>query len=82
MLDNIKSIYFKKIIFSFLNEGSKLKIIKYNNSLKKLMNVNLINYKIFIGKITIYDSKENVEEYSIHSRKLIYKGEYLNGKRN
>ena len=40
MLDNIKSVYFSKIIFSFLNEEVKVKIvylIYQSQIIKKLM---------------------------------------------
>jgi len=44
MLENVKSSYFIKIIFSFVDERKKLMIVKYNKSFQKALNVNLINY--------------------------------------
>ena len=95
MLKNIKSTYFNKAIFSFIDELLKLKIIKYNKTLQNLMNINLINYKLFKA------SEENKQEHlkTIHftegfsegiakvvefvsSGKAIYYGEYLNNKRD
>ena len=35
MLKNIKSSYFIKIIFVFLDEKQKLKLVKYNKSIQK-----------------------------------------------
>ena len=35
MLENIKSSYFVKIVFSYVNEKKKLKLVKYNKSSKK-----------------------------------------------
>ena len=51
MLKNVKSSYFKQIIFSFVNEGNKLKVLKYNKYLQKEMNISLINYKFYLEDI-------------------------------
>ena len=45
MLKNIQSVYFIKLLFSFVKEKNKLKIVKYNKSLQKNININIINYK-------------------------------------
>ena len=67
MLKNIKSKYFLKKIFTFLNDRRKLKIIKYNKSLKNDIDININNYKLF------HDSNSNARKY---------RGKYLNGERN
>ena len=46
MLENIKSSFFIKIIFSFLDNKTKLKLMKYNKSLQNKIDISLINYKI------------------------------------
>ena len=51
MLKNVKSSYFKRIIFSFMDEKQKLKLIKYNKSLQDNMNISLINYKFLVENI-------------------------------
>ena len=50
MLENIKSLYFIKIVFSYLEEERKLKLIKYNKKAQELIEINLFNYKIFSGR--------------------------------
>ena len=35
MLESIKSSYFTKIVFSYVDEKQKLKLVKYNKSLQK-----------------------------------------------
>ena len=80
MLKNIKSIYFRKILFFFVDEERKLNIIKYNKSLQKLLDINLINYKMFKGKYIIYESKTKAKEYKVYYDDLVFEGEYLNGK--
>ena len=46
MVDNIKSIFFLKIIFDFTEERKKLKMVKYNKNLQNKININILNYKI------------------------------------
>ena len=83
MLDNIKSRYLAKLIISYLYERVKLDIIKYNKTLQYLMNINLINYKYYSGKYIIYETKDKGKEYyHINDEfKLIFEGEFLNGKK-
>ena len=81
MLKNIKSSYFIELIYSFIDEGQKLKIIKYNKSLQKNINISIINYKYFKGKYIIYESKGIGKEYD-NEDYLRYEGEFLNGRRN
>ena len=82
MLENIKSSFFIKIIFSFLDEKTKLKLVKYNKSLQNNININLINYKILSGRYIIYEENGNIKEYSSYDDVLEFEGEYLNGERN
>ena len=84
MLDNIKSNYFIKILFSFLDDGFKLKLVKYNKSIKEKIEINIKNYQRYSGKYLIYESKEKVKEYKYLNNNdvLLYEGEYLNGKRH
>ena len=80
MLKNVNSSYILRIIFSFMNEKQKLKLIKYNKCLQENMNISLINYKIFSGKFIIYEQNGKGKEYNYYGE-LIFEGEYLDGKR-
>ena len=84
MLENIKSSFFTKILFSYLKEWIKLKMIQYNKNLQNLLGINLFNYKIFSKRIIIYEENGKAKEYSCVCSKdtLIFEGEYLNGERN
>jgi len=84
MLENIKSSYFNKIIFSFIEDSRKLKIIKYNKRLQNEIDISLINYKLFSGRYIVFETKEKIKgkEYFGYDDLLIFEGEYLNGKRN
>ena len=83
MLQNIKSLYyFNKKLFSLIEEGKKLELIKYNKNLQKNLNINLTNYRYFSGRYIIYESKGRGKEYNWYDDTLRYEGEYLNGKKN
>ena len=81
LYEKIKSKFINKIIFSNVNERIKLKIIKYNKKLQKKLDINIINYKHFLGKYIVYETKNKGKEYDFGDN-LIYSGEYLNGERH
>ena len=83
MLENIKSSYLIKNIFSYIDdEKRRLRIFKYNKSLQKLNNINLVNYKIFSGKYIIYDANGKGKIYDAYKDTLLYDGEILLGEKN
>ena len=81
MLENVKSSYFAKIVFSFVDEKQKLKLVKRNKNIQKKIDISIINYMHFKGTYIIYEFNGKGKEYDGHDR-LIFEGEYLNGKRN
>ena len=82
MLKNIKSSYFTTIIFTYIKERRKLKLIKYNKILQKDMNISIINYKNFSGRYIITKPNGIRKEYLGYNDILIYEGGYLNEKRH
>ena len=82
MLENIKSLYFIKNIFLKMNERTKFKIIKYNKHMQNIININLLDYKIFSGTYIKFESNEKVKEYNSRDNELVFEGEFANGKRN
>ena len=82
MLKNIKSSYFIKILFLYLGEKTKLKIVKYNKSLQKNLGLCIINYTLFLGEYIIYESNGIGKAYFGDYDTLIFEGEYINGERN
>ena len=81
-LNNIKSRYIVKILFSYINEKTKLKIIKYNKKIQNKIDIKLINYRMFSERYIIYESNNFGKEYYYINDKLIYEGKYKNGERN
>ena len=62
MLKNVEASYFIKLLFSYLEEKKKLGIVKYNERLKHMIDISLINYKYFSGKYLIHENGK-VKEY-------------------
>ena len=81
-MKNVKSTFIVKKVFSIANEKVKLELIKYNKRIQNILNIKLLNYKLFSGKYIIYSKKGVGKEYNAITDNLIYEGEYLNGKRN
>ena len=82
MLQNIKSSYFIKLIYTFIEESQKLILVRYNKSIQKNLNISIINYKHFSGRYIIYELNGFRKEYYGYNDTLIFEGEHLNGKRN
>ena len=82
MLENMKSIYFLKLVLSYIDDKRKLELIKYNKIIKNKLNINIIYYKLCSRKYLIFDAKRKVREYNKENGYLLFEGEYLNGKRN
>ena len=78
----IKSSYIIKKVLSFLNEKQKLNIIKYSNELQKICLVDILYYKKISGKYKIGEKNGKGKEFIIDTNRLIFEGEYINGKRN
>ena len=81
MVEYIRSKYLQKILLSSLNEKTKLDLIKYNKHFQNLMDIKLINYKLYKGKYIVYETNGKGKEYYVNG-KISYEGEYSNGKRN
>ncbi len=62
MLKNIKTSQFIDLLFSFIDEIQKLKLIKHNKNLQKYLNINIINYKYFCKRYVIYESNGTAKE--------------------
>ena len=82
MLKDIKSLYFINKLFAYVDERQKLKMLRYNKSLQKNMNININNYKHFKGRYVVYEPNGLAKEYNGFDDSLIYEGEYSNGQRN
>ena len=82
MLQNIKSSYFIKLIYTFIEESKKLKLIRYNKSMQNNLDISTINYKYFSGRYIIYESNGIGKEYNGEDDTLLFEGEYLNWEKN
>ena len=80
-LRDIKSSYIIKAVFSFLTEKQKLNMIIYNKALQNMLLIEFGDYKRISGKFKINGKNGEGREYILYINKLLFKGEYLNGKR-
>ena len=81
MRKQIKSSYIFEKIFSYIDESKKLEIVKYAKDIQKVLNIDIINYRLFSGKYIIGEKNGICKVYDYNDN-LIFVGEYLNGKRN
>ena len=81
-IGNIKSEYILENIISYINQREKLNLIIYNKELQKKIGVNIEDYKKPSRKYRIVEKNGKGKEYELNTDKLIFEGEYLNGKRN
>ena len=82
MLKNIKASFFLKVLFSHTSEIKKLKVVRYNKYLQKILDRRLIHYKILSKRYIVLCQEGKWKEYDLNTDKLIFEGEYLNGERN
>ena len=79
MLEKVKSIYFIRNLFIYVDENKKLKLMKYNKSLQKKLALSIKLY--YEGEYLNGKRNGKGREYNGFNN-LIFEGEYLNGKRN
>ena len=82
MLENIKSKYIYKKVFSILEEKKLLKLVNYNKNIQTKLNKKLINYKIMCGKYFIFDGNDKGRIYDAYDGRLIYEGGLMGYKKN
>ena len=81
-IEDIKSSYIIKEVFSFLSKKQKLNNIIYNKQLQNICGFDIEDYKKISGKYKIIDKNGFGKESELGTNRLIFEGEYLNGKRN
>ena len=81
MLRKIKSSFILKKIFKNLNNKKKYNTIVYNKKLQKILGLDLIDFRRFSGKYKIEENGKT-KIYNSYNNELIFRGYYLNGKRN
>ena len=79
---SVKSEYILKEILLILGEKRKLLLLKHNKYYHKLLGINIENYQKLSGKIIIGGYNGYGKEKEFEDLKVIFKGYYINGKRN
>ena len=78
----VKSSYIINSIFSHLNDIRKIKLVAFNKKYQNKFGIKIDDIKITSGKLKLAPWNGYGKEFCLKSKKLIYEGEYLNGKRN
>ena len=81
MLEQIKSEYILKLIFSPLKPEIKLTLIKINKKIQDKLDINLIHYKLCSGKYFIGEKNGTGKEFDLYNDQCIFEGDYSYGKR-
>ena len=78
---SIAKYLLKDTLFSFLSENKKLEIIIYNKNLQNKLDINIEDYKRISKTYREGEKNGKGKEYIISTNIMIFKGEYLNGKK-
>jgi len=81
MWQKIRSNYLLKEILISIDDRRKLNLIKYNKKMQEIAGLNLIDFRRFSGRY-IKEEYDKIKEFSSYNDRLIFEGEYSNGKRN
>ena len=81
-LEEIKSNHVLKDILSLLWLNRKLSLVNYNKKLQKKLQISIEDYKNVCERYKVIDKNGKGKEYKANAFKLIFEGEYKNGKRN
>ena len=81
-INEIKSPYIIKGIFSYLDIKTKLKMVVYNKKYQNFFGFDIKDYKKLSGIEKVGEKNGKGKEYKLNRNNLIFEGEYLNGKRN
>ena len=82
LFNGVKSLYIIKYILSFLSEEQKLEMIIYNKKFQNKLGIDVEYYKKISGKYLIRENNGNGKVYELDTNKLIFEGEYKDGKKN
>ena len=80
--NNIKSQKVLRLIFSYLLQNRKLLLINFNKCMQRIFEIDIDYYKQRSGKCKIGGKNGIGKVFTLNEKKLIFEGEYLNGKKN
>ena len=80
--NEVKSQYILKKIFLILSDKKKLFLTRYNRFYHELLGINIEYYKNISGKLRLMGKNGFGKELKLSSFDLLYKGYFLNGKKD
>ena len=78
----IKSVYILKKILSHVCEHIKLDLIKYSKNIQNKLDISLEDYKSRVWAYKTGERNGKGKEFDIFTNKIVFEGEYLNGKKS
>jgi len=81
ILLDIRSLFLIKEIFSYIYNKQGLTLIKNSKKYQKLFGIDITEYKKINGIYIIKGKYEIDKVYTLNGNNLIFKGQYINGKR-
>ena len=81
-INNIKSIYIFKKVFSFLEEKTKLLLLNHNKKIQNILKIDIESFKKVSQRYRIIFESGTGLEFLINTNYLIFEGEYKDGKKH
>ena len=82
LINSVKSKYILKCIFSYLDINKSLELVKYSKKFQKKLEIDIEYFKLISGRYIKNNNNGICKEYTLDEDKLVFEGEYSNGKRN
>ena len=80
--NDIKSLFIKQKIFSFMSSNNILHLFAYSKYFQNILNININDYKLKARRYIEGERNGKEKEYSLETNILLFEGEYLIRKRN
>ena len=80
--NDIKSLYIKQKILSFMPSNKILNTFVYSKYFQNILKININNYKLKARRYKEGERNGKGKEYSLDTNILLFEGEYLDRKRN
>ena len=79
---SIKSFYIFQNVFLYLQQKKRFQMIIYNKQIQKKVGINIEDYKRLSGKYRCIEKDGIGKEYNLLNNKLLFEGQYVNGKKH
>ncbi len=81
-INNIKSIYLLKKVFSLVDEKIKLLLLNHNKKIQKKLKIDIERFKKLSQRYRIILENGICREFLINTNYLLFEGEFKDGKKH